>query len=414
MIPYYIAFLLSALFCFLGEKSLRANIKEINNNGKEKNRNSRRVRLMRHNFVITIRTKKNIHFALRRYHLFFLFSVIGVSILAWLRDYSVGTDILTYGNDLFRYSLGSTSLMDYIQRFNYIEPLYLALVYFSSVIGNTPHILYLLTGIIIYSFMLASFVRIKQYIPITLSWICFLFLLYGDTFNAMRQSLAIAIGIWSFCFVMENKPIKFFVCLLLAFLFHNTAIFFLGIAGIYWILQKNNKMYIKILLVFAAIGVVVFFNQVLDFFIGVGLFKEKMEKYYISDSTSFSIPAILIRIPFLALIIFQKKQFYEGENASAKIFALKNEAEGDFFLLMLICEMFTVELSSFISSLYRISLYFLPFRCMAYARICFLQKRNTRIILHLSLLVYLLIVFIYQNQIKGNNDIYPYVFYFLD
>lgn len=414
MIPYYFTFLLSILFCFLGENNLRRNFQKGYETGEQQEENNKKLRVSQGKLLLFIKLRRNNGFHLQKYHIFFSLAVIMITTLAWLRDYSVGTDILSYGNDLFQYSLQFDSLLSFVQKFTNIEPLYLILTYISSFIGKTPHILYLLTGIIIYSFMLAGFVKFRAYISITLSWLCFLFLLYGDTYNAMRQSLAVAVGTWAFHFAIENKPLKFMIGLICAFLFHNTAIFFVGIYGIYWVLQKNNKIYTKIALLITAIGVIVFYNQILNFIIGIGLLNTKMERYYISSSTEFSIPAILIRIPFLVLILIQRKQFWQGRNSMTKISALKNEAEGDFYTLMLFCEMFTVELSAFLPSLYRIALYFVPFRCIAYARICALQKKENRIILIVILVVYLLIVFVYQNQIKGNNDIYPYTFYFIN
>ena len=399
MIPYYVTFFLSILFCYLGQVSIEKNTvvfdeRTDDREGKKK-------------FRLRLKPKRAWH--IRYYHIYFFLCILLVSLLAGLRDYSVGTDIKSYGNSLFFYAYQYRPFWVYLDRFSHIEPLYLALVYFSSFISNEPHILYFFTGILVYSFMLLSFIKFRNHVPITLSWLCFLCLLYGDTYNAMRQTIAIAIGFWGFHFLLEKKYILLAISIVIAFLFHNTAIIFGVIIVIYIILQKNNSFWVKLLLVFSATASVLMFNQILSLLMNTGLLQEKMERYLIGTSSGLSIPAILIRLPFLMLIIIEKKLFWNGRNVSRGIYSMKNEAEGDFYIVMLMVEMFTVELSAFIGSLYRISLFFVPFRCLSYSRICGVQSKKNRLIYSIMLAVYLLIIFVYQNQIKGNNEIYPYI-----
>lgn len=397
MIPYYITFILSCAFCLVGEQYLfMASALDKNLKSHRKNRGIK-IKLDFHN----MRINKAVFFL--------IISVLLVSILAGLRDYSVGTDIKTYGNDLFYYARGNISFSDFIDRLSNIEPLYLLLVYVSAKISSSPHMLYFLTGLLIYGFMMAGMVKNSKTTSLTVSWFSFLCLLYGDTYNAMRQSLAIAVGFWAFEYFKENKYLKFSIGIIASFFLHNTAIIFLGIAFAYWILQKNNKNYMKVLLVVGITFAMTAFNQLLTFFMDVGIFDTKMTRYFIDESAGFSVNAILIRLPFLALILFDRKKFWKKNNE--RISGLKNDAEGDFYILMLALELVTVLMSSFVSSLYRVALYFVPFRCMAYSRFCMIgMNRKSRIIRSGILLVYLLVIFIYQNQIKGNNEIYPYIF----
>ena len=257
---------------------------------------------------------------------------------------------------------------------------------------------------------MAGMLKFKDRISITFSWFCFLCLLYGDTFNAMRQCLAIGIIVWTFYFAVEKKYIAYVFGTVVAFFFHNSAIIGIIIFAIYKILQINNKLWMKILLVITTVVGLAFFNEILTFLMNMGILGLKMTRYFIRESSGLSIPAILIRLPFLILILVQKKQFCYGENSKSGLKPLSNEAEADFFIVLLFAEMISVELSSFVASLYRIALYFVPFRCMAYARIFAVQKKENRFFYGILLTVYLLIIFIYQNQFKGNNEIYPYIF----
>lgn len=408
MIPYYITFLVSVIFCWLGESNIRLDDKQKEH--KKISKLTNRVDTVCHlnNKGLCI---NRIHFKLpkiKRYHLYLVLSVTAVVLLAGMRDYTVGTDVQVYGNSLFYYAKEYHPFSVYLDRFSHIEPLYLALVYFSAMVAQEPHILYFLTGLLIYAFLMLSFVKIRGSFPITLTWLAFLCLLYGDTYNAMRQCVAIAIGIWAFFSAVEGYKIKFIVGVLVAFLFHNTAIIIIPTYFVYFILQKNNKFWVKCTLLILVFGGIVFFNEILSYLMQIGLLDDKMEKYYISESTGLSVFAILIRLPFFVLIILNKKAFLKGNMSSCKM--LRNENEADFYIMALMFEMLSVEMSAFVPSLYRISLYFIPFRCMAYARICKVLNKKNRMVLLCCLILYLLVVFIYQNQIKGNNEIYPYIF----
>lgn len=401
MIPYYITFIISCVFCALGEKSYRNVIgKKINdqNNNPSMTKNKRFLRIRKLNFH-----KTNVY----KYHIYFFMAVLTVSILAGLRDYSIGTDIQSYGNDLFYYAR-SVNLLQFISEAKNIEPMYIALVKLSAFLSSEPHMLYFLTGLIIYGFIMMSFVRLGSKIPITLSWLGFLMLLYGDTYNAMRQSLAIAIGLFAFTYAVENKYLRAMFWFVFAFLFHNTAIIMFMAYLIYYILQLNNKWYTKILMIIAVILGVFFFNTILDWLIGRGILDTKMNRYYIGESSGFSVLAILQRLPFLLLIILQRRKFRAFHNGFYE--SLNNTNESDFYLIALILEMFTVELSGFVASLYRISLFFIPFRCMAYARYVETKTKKNKLLWMAILILYLLVIFVYQNQIKGNNQIYPYIF----
>ena len=250
-------------------------------------------------------------------------------------------------------------------------------------------------------------------IPITLSWVGFLLLLYGDTYNAMRQCLGIAIAFWGFHFFKNKQYLRLILSLAVAYFFHNSSIIMIAIIGIYYILQLNNRMWIKVLMIIGTIGVVYYFNDLLSTFVNIGILNSKMMRYQIEENSGISVPAILIRLPFLFAILLQRNRFANNYNRSWRLLPLKNMAEADFYIILLLLEIFTVELSAFVASLYRISLYFVPFRFLSYARIVSVQSKKNRTVYLIVLIIYLAIIFIYQNVIKGNNEIYPYVFWFM-
>lgn len=389
MLPYYLTFLISVLTCYAGEKWLV----------KEQNARSSRVK------GSTLYVKKS--------SAFLCISVLTVSLLAGMRGYSVGTDINSYVLSLFSGAKRFDSVIAYIKTVTHIEPLYLALTYVSAQFSKEPHLLLFLTGLITYSFMMAFLTKMKKQIPLTMAWLGFLCLLYGDTYNAMRQALAIAIGMMGFYYATVNKKKTFVIYTFIAFLFHSTAVIFFGIYFIYVLLQRYDSLWSKVAICAATIVVVAGFNEILQALMKYGILNSKFARYYISGASAISVNAVLIRIPFLFLILIENRKFHLGTHKQAGIEAFEKKGESDFYIMMVVLEMFTVLLSAFLPSLYRISLYFIPFRFMSYARIVGIQTKKNRTIMQFALVAYLLIVFIYQNQIKGNNEIYPYAFWFM-
>lgn len=56
--------------------------------------------------------------------------------------------------------------------------------------------------------------------------------------------------------------------------------------------------------------------------------------------------------------------------------------------------------------LYRVSMYFSMYELVAYSRVYTLTKN--KVFMGALLISYLVVLWIYQNVIQGNNEIYPY------
>ena len=142
-----------------------------------------------------------------------------------------------------------------------------------------------------------------------------------------------------------------------------------------------------------------------------GLFNEKFARYLTTDLSLTSINPILIRIPFLIIIlIFYHLFLLERKNIKGHE---KNNIEleriiGSFIILMIFFEIIIAEMRSVNVTLYRISLYFCMFRCIAMGRVVKVINNNNRLIVKISILLLLGIIWVYQNVYQGNNDIYPF------
>lgn len=366
MAIYFVTFIFSYFFCLIGEK--------LTNKGNRKNA-------------------------------IFMFSLAAIipSILAGIRDYTIGTDIATYGHWLFLGAKSSTNLIDFAISNPSIEFLYSVLVYVTAHLFQTEHWLYFFTGVIVYGFTIGAFYRYRNYISISIAWVSYLFLFYGDTLNAMRQSIAMAIFIYAFSYFQTRERIKFVILIALAFLFHTTSIIIVGFVGIYLLLERRNNLKTRATIIVGAIVLMLGYAKIIDVAVNIGLFDAKYLKYSNQIVTGFSLNPIVIRLPFLIFIMLFYSRFINNKSYKIK------KSFGDFIILMIILEMLTAEMRMINISLYRISLYFGMYRCVGLGRLIkSLKLKNNRMVITGLICLLLIVMWIYQNVIQGNNQIYPF------
>lgn len=338
--------------------------------------------------------------------LFFALAVLTVSILAGVRDLSIGTDIWTYGEYSFMAARESTNIVQYFRAQSMLDPVYNLLTYLVSRFADNSHWLYFFIGLFIYSFTMMGILNYKDKISVTVAWLCFLFLYYGDTLNTMRQFMGIAVAFWGMKYAMEGRYKKYLLITFFAVLCHDTAIISIPIAAVFIILKKSDKLLIKALIVLAALVCCVFYSYLTGLLVRFGLIDAKYTRY-ISSGFSLDLNPLILRLPFFLCILFFYKSFCCRERAGG-IRKLSDPYEGDFLVIMLILEMLISQMRSIMPTLYRVSFMFGMYRMVAYSRVASAVKKDNRIIITTVLLVYLIVVWVYQNVIQGNNEIYPF------
>ena len=154
---------------------------------------------------------------------FFILSLFVVCLIAGVRDLSVGTDIWYYFYDIFyRFSVKGQSLF-FVMSSTSVELGFLLLVYASSIFNNVHISLFfaeLAVALPIYLFAYKQ--RSKYSMCYTIA--IFLLTMYCRSLNLMRQSIAIALIIYSIPFFEEKKYKKTAIVFIIACLFHFSAI----------------------------------------------------------------------------------------------------------------------------------------------------------------------------------------------
>lgn len=161
------------------------------------------------------------------------FVVIVISLLIGLRAYNIGNDTITY-HHIFNVS----NVYD-----NFFEPKdleygYVLLMRFIGLFTKNPQI-----AILVVAFITVTPVIITIFKRSEMPWLSvllfFLLGIMGDQMNILRQSIAMVIVFTGSKFLLDRKVIKYIIIVLIATLFHKTAVFALIIIPFLYIPVNN-------------------------------------------------------------------------------------------------------------------------------------------------------------------------------
>lgn len=340
-------------------------------------------------------------------------------VLAGAREYTVGTDIATYGNYVFQAAVNARRLPAFLRSRRDIDLLYKALAFVVSRFTNNAHWFYFVTALIICGLIMCGLFYYGRWCSVTLGWTCFLFLFYGDTLNVMRQSLALAVVFAVFPLFIEKRYFLYGVGSIIGILFHTTGIIALLFPVIYLFMKKIPPRWLQFFVVIAFMVVILFYSPLLRTVLQMNLLPAKFSRY-LAKGLAFALNPTILRLPFLVPILLYYDRFcgferLPGIDVNAGLPENREEREktqtlGMFVVAALLMEICTVQLRSVTPALYRISYYFGFFRFIAYPRLVGILRRDNRIIAAAVLIAYLTVLWYYQNVIQGNNQIMPYIY----
>ena len=328
-------------------------------------------------------------------------SVLLLVILAGCRDYTIGTDIRIYGNLIFNgaksYSKSSYYLRDYGWR---AESLYLLLNFVISRLTNSAHWLYAAIGAIMYTGFFVGLYRFRDRISITYGWTIFILLFYGTSYNMMRQMLAMSMLFMGSIHVLNKKYVRFLPYVILATLFHQTAIVFsVAIIGMRILIPKRHKGFYQFLVIIGAFSLVFAYSYILQWLMRYGILAAKYSQYIYQYDYSIALnPLIQRAFPIVMFLVFSKTESKDEEEIRA---FLKSMMYLDFILIIMG--------SIGDSPLQRVAYYCSTYNLYAYP--FFVKRINSsqnRRIVGALIVIALIGIWIYQFVFRGNSEIFPY------
>jgi len=209
------------------------------------------------------------------------------SLLAGFRDYSIGKDVLLYGNYWFKRALKYNSLIDYLMNANEygIGIGYAFVNFICSRISPSPHFFYfvyeLLQLILVY-FALKPF-RCK--INISYAFLIYYFSYFNNSLNLLRQIMAIILMLVSYKYIVEKKRLKFIATILIAYSFHTSGIVGIVLYPISWAVEnKALKQIARTCILIGSLTVVVAYEQLFNLLATIDLLNVDRYSHYLTGN----------------------------------------------------------------------------------------------------------------------------------
>lgn len=338
-----------------------------------------------------------------------VFSILSLTWLCGVRDFSIGTDIGVYGEQAFQTAVKSLNLLDYINNLKGIygtsgstEYGYVFLNYIVSKFTNNTHIFLFVIGLIVNGIIFVSIYLLRDRVSLVLGWLTFCFLFFGTTLNLLRQSIAISLVLLGIVLLYKRSTRAALIPFILAIIFHNSAVFALliYIMGLLINKAKLRSKVTKILFIFTII--IMLMPRIVAFLNEHGLLNDKYYQYIMNTNNGISLNSILIRLPMLLLIIFimwRKRNKLDKYNA--------------WLYMLVVQEILLIPLQSMGITVARLMLYFGVAKIIAYPMALEEITVENKIMLQIMKLCYvlmLMIIFYEQVIVAGNNQIYPFIF----
>lgn len=236
---------------------------------------------------------------------------------AALRDYTVGTDVYTYlrryvtfSNTEWRNIFSAADVMMFEHGFAVFNKV------LSGVSDNPRFFLMVTAFFITFSFSL------KIYYNSTIPWLSFfLFItlgLFGSSMNTIRQYIALAIVLYSYDAIKENRLFRFIGLMLLASSIHTSAVIVLPM---FWISKiKFNKKVITIFMitVFGMLGLAVKYGEFLFALCAPYLFT--YSRYIGQFSISIANGAVGATIIYLAFSVLVVAELYHSRDGARNMY----------------------------------------------------------------------------------------------
>lgn len=346
----------------------------------------------------------------KAFYLCLSLAVLVMTVLAAFRDPAIGTDSEVY-RVWVEDAMGQSSLMECIRSRHATEPLFMTLVYLAAHLFGDVHALYFIVDLLACGLFMLGLVQYQEHISVSYAWLAYLCLYYGDTYNAERQSVALGVAFLAFAFAWKKKYHWSVLLLAVSCLFHNATFISFGALAIYILMQYFDNVWVKGGLAAFSVYLAFFGKAVVKLSLNIGFVNRLYGYYYDANAGGFSLNPIIVRLPFLLLPLIFYRWYAREEREKRPGFT---RSEADFWIIMILMEMATAQLRNVTVPLYRICLYFAFFRYLSIGRMAkCLEDDRLRRFVQAALAGMLVLIWIYQAVLQGNNAIYPYTSQFL-
>lgn len=246
------------------------------------------------------------------YFIFYsIISILVTTMLAGLRDYSVGIDTLNYYYGIWDWATTAESIPDFFEKYSLYsdeknEWLFATLVGLVAQIGDYHLLLFFVHLIIIGGVYIGAF-RMRHHARPEIILLLFYLLYYNHSLNIYRQYMAMAIVFAAVADVEKRKYLRYLIFVVIAAFFHRTAIIGVGPLILYVCLYpKKDKITVsnfqKIILLVALIIFMSYLVVGIQFLLDAGLINEDYEFFLdSSEASNYTMVLLFLLVELMAL-----------------------------------------------------------------------------------------------------------------
>lgn len=315
--------------------------------------------------------------------LYICVSMLLIGFLLAFKSTHVGADTPTY---IKMYSLFGISFSSAIKIYS-IEYGFAYLLKFLNYISNNVRLLFIIEAVLVgISYGYLFYKKSSNLLITILAYLSFGFFAFQLT--GIRQSISLAITLFSFEYIEKRKFLNFLCIIVFASLFHASALFFIPA---YFVGQMNNSSRSRNIILL--IGILITIN--LDFFTSIAInTSERYANYGIESTGNGLIFFLVILVITIYLEIYKKK-----------ILKIKPEYKVYYNINYISCILWLERLITRTAE--RVSFYYLPATiiCLSAIALSTKDKENANFI-QIIVVILLFVLFIYR--IRGLE----YSFYF--
>ena len=331
--------------------------------------------------------------------LFILAALLPI-LLATFRSAEVGIDVHVYVQPYVRRALNASSFASYFNNMltSGVEIGYIFLNYIGAVwLGG-------LSGVFFLSMLLTIvpvYIRIvgdEDEIPVWVATSIYLFIFYNLSLNLTRQAIALSIVFYAIKYVEDNRWKSFALLIVIALLFHNSALIGLIYVVLLKISQGKNWRLKQISILFLLLIFIVFYNSIFPIIVNL-LFSNNADKYlnaFLSDGTGYlSLWMIVINAFAIICVLFSKK------------YLLKTNYYKHYILIV------TFNFAIYLLTIYngncfRYALYFTIMLPRLVPAVRYRFKQNSRIIADILIVIVFMLYWTNFNLISDSYGTVPY------
>lgn len=205
-------------------------------------------------FSFVAQTSKNS--MIKKISVLFLVSII--SLAAGMRGVSVGKDTAAYYRIIELTSIDFTS-------YNYLEIGFRILINSLSYIAREPKYVILIISFITNALIISTLWKFRAKVSFTISVFCYITMFYFETFNILRQWLAIALIFFAFRYLFKSQYLIYVFFVIVAYLIHVSAIIGLVFIPIVMLVSKKISFKNKIFTVVSLFILLILINYFMSF-----------------------------------------------------------------------------------------------------------------------------------------------------